>query len=67
MRNRAKRRCRELFRLNQYVIPEGVDVVFLPKRQLLEAKWEKLSENMIVAGRKIEQKLGEKVQAHRSL
>ncbi len=59
-RNRAKRLCRELFRLNQYILPKGVDIVFLPRRPLLEAGWETLTQDMRAASRKIEQKLGKK-------
>ena len=65
-RNRAKRLCRELFRLNQYIIPKGFDMVFLPGRYLLEAAWKKLSENIKTASRKIEQKSGEKARARES-
>jgi len=59
-RNRAKRLCRELFRLNQYLLPQGVDIVFLPRQRLLETKWEKLLQNMQTAGRKIENRIRNK-------
>ena len=61
-RNRAKRLCRELFRLNQHNLPEGIDIVFLPRKELLETEWEKLSKDMITVGRKIEQELGKRPQ-----
>ncbi len=53
-RNRAKRICRELFRLNKYRIPGGFDIVFLPHQEILEASWYKLQENMCKAGKIIE-------------
>ncbi|RUM92580.1 MAG: ribonuclease P protein component [Thermodesulfatator sp.] len=59
-RNRAKRLCRELFRLNQYLLPQGVDIVFLPRQRLLETKWKKLLQNMQTAGRKIENRIRNK-------
>ncbi len=62
-RNRAKRLCRELFRLNQYILPDGIDIVFLPRREILTAGWDKLSQNMVVASKKIEQKLGRRPRA----
>ena len=63
-RNRAKRLCRELFRLYRHAIPEGVDIIFLPGKRLLETPWPRLVETMLTAGRKIEQLSGKKTQAH---
>ncbi len=53
-RNRAKRLCRELFRLNKYRIPKGIDIVFLPRPAILGARWYKLQKNMEKAGKIIE-------------
>ncbi len=53
-RNRAKRLCRELFRLNKYRIPKGIDIVFLPRQSILGARWYKLQKNMEKAGKIIE-------------
>ncbi len=53
-RNKAKRLCREIFRLNKYRLPRGLDLVFLPRREILSAEWNKLQENMNKVGRIIE-------------
>ena len=53
-RNRAKRLCRELFRLNKHGFPRGIDLVFLPKRRILFEKWENLQKRMTKAGEKIQ-------------
>jgi len=53
-RNRAKRLCRELFRLNKYRIPKGIDIVFIPRQPILGARWYKLQKNMEKAGKIIE-------------
>lgn len=39
-RNRAKRRVRELFRRNK--IAEGVDIVVIPRRELIDAPFERI-------------------------
>ena len=62
-RNRAKRLCRELFRLNQYLLPTGVDIIFLPRKRLLDAKWPALVETILRAGKEIEKLPGKKIQA----
>ncbi|NPA94955.1 MAG: ribonuclease P protein component [Thermodesulfobacteria bacterium] len=56
-RNRAKRLCRELFRLNKYKLPAGVDVVFLPRPRLLKASWQELQGRMVDAGKIIARKI----------
>ena len=33
-RNRAKRRLREVFRLNQNLVPKGMDLIFIGRRSL---------------------------------
>jgi len=38
-RNRAKRRLREVFRLNRHDFRNNVDVVLIARRAILEAKW----------------------------
>ena len=53
-RNRAKRLCRELFRLNKYQLPKGIDIVFIPHQEILKASWQKLQANMKKAGKIIE-------------
>jgi len=60
-RNRAKRLCRELFRLNKYNLPKGIDVIFLPKRQILHTNWQKLQQRMEEAGILIEKDFNKKV------
>jgi len=53
-RNRAKRICRELFRLNKYNIPHGIDLVFIPDRRLLQSRWTTLQSRMSRAGKLLE-------------
>jgi len=53
-RNRAKRLCRELFRLNKHNLPKGVDVIFLPNKLILHSNWQKLQNRMEEVGRLIE-------------
>ncbi len=55
-RNRAKRLCRELFRLQKPAFPQGVDVVFLPRQEILSAGWQRLQYRMHEAGKIIEKK-----------
>ncbi len=56
-RNRAKRLCRELFRLNKYKIPKGIDLIFLPKKAILESSWQELNGRIEEAGRKIAKRI----------
>jgi len=58
LRNRAKRLCRELFRLNKDSLPKGVDIIFLPRQQLLNSSWQRLQERMAEVGGIIERKIG---------
>ncbi len=53
-RNRAKRLCRELFRLNQHNLPAGIDFVFLPRKRLLSTDWKRLLQRIAAAGKHIE-------------
>ena len=39
-RNRAKRRLREVFRLNRHDFQNNVDVVLVARSAILKAKWE---------------------------
>ncbi len=41
-RNRAKRRIRELFRLNQHQLHGSRDLLFVARRSILEADWDQL-------------------------
>ncbi len=59
-RNRAKRLCRELFRLNKYKIPKGIDLIFLPKKAILESSWQELNGRIEEAVRKIAKRIHEK-------
>ena len=56
-RNRAKRLCRELFRLNRNKIPRGIDLVFLPKKAILESNWQELNGRIKEAGRTIAKRI----------
>jgi len=61
-RNRAKRLCRELFRLNKPYLPEGVDIVFLPRQEILRANWPKLQNRIQEAGRIIGKKFSARLE-----
>jgi ribonuclease P protein component len=50
-RNRAKRRVRELFRANAPAKP--VDVVFVPRRELVHAAWPDLEADYCAALKRI--------------
>jgi len=55
-RNRAKRLCRELFRLQKPAFPQGFDVIFLPRQKILETGWQKLRYRMNEVGTIVEKK-----------
>jgi len=55
-RNRAKRLCRELFRLQKPAFPQGFDLVFLPRQEILETGWQKLRCRMNEAGKIVEKR-----------
>ncbi len=45
-RNRMKRRLRECVRLRRERFPEGLDVVFNPRRSMLDAAWEEVEKQV---------------------
>jgi ribonuclease P protein component len=42
VRNRCKRRLRECYRLHQFEVPLGMDMIVVARRDLVNAKWEKI-------------------------
>ncbi len=46
-RNRAKRRLREVFRLNRHALEGTVDVVLVARRTIVKAKWEDIKEDLL--------------------
>lgn len=53
LRNRLKRRVRELFRLNVRSWPQGLDILFIAKAQAAEASAAELHEALAEAGRRL--------------
>ncbi|MDR1789118.1 MAG: ribonuclease P protein component [Opitutaceae bacterium] len=49
LRNRAKRRLRELFRANQDILPPDTDFLFLARRAVLDAPFAVLARNFRAA------------------
>jgi ribonuclease P protein component len=43
-RNRAKRLMRELFRKNKDLFTKPVDIIFIARREILDASWSELKE-----------------------
>jgi ribonuclease P protein component len=52
VRNRCKRRLRECYRLHQYEMPAGVDMIIVARRSLVNAKWSKIVEAFLDALRR---------------
>ena len=46
-RNRAKRRLREVFRLNQDQLQEHIDIVLIARRFILTAKWKDIENDLL--------------------
>lgn len=46
-RNRAKRRARELFR--RHKVPAGLDVIIVPRREMLDAPFDSLEADYLAA------------------
>lgn len=44
-RNKAKRWIRELFRRNKELFKKPIDVIFIPKKSILEANWQDLQKD----------------------
>ena len=53
LRNRAKRRIREVFRRNQNVFPMGTSLVALPRSGMLEASFSSLENRFVEAVKKL--------------
>ncbi len=47
VRNRIRRRIKEIYRLNFYRIKDGYDLVFIPKKNVQEISYEQLESAMI--------------------
>lgn len=55
-RNRCKRRLKELYRLNQHQMPEGVDMVVVARKAMVKCDWEQLVDAFCDALRRIKLK-----------
>jgi ribonuclease P protein component len=53
-RNRAKRLVRELFRVHKPLI--GVDIVVIPRREMLDASWRNLEADYCAALRRLDKR-----------
>lgn len=47
LRNRAKRRLREAFRLHRHAFNGAFDIVLTARRAILSAKWEELENDLL--------------------
>jgi len=56
-RNQIKRRLREAFRRGQQEIPEGLDLVVLPRPELRDVRFDELSERLLRAARRAASRL----------
>ena len=56
VRNRIRRRLRELFRVRKASLPQGLDMVFIARSSAREADWPR----MVRAYERIERELGQK-------
>ncbi|MCK4260494.1 MAG: ribonuclease P protein component [Halanaerobiales bacterium] len=45
-RNRLKRLMKEAYRLNQYQIQDGIDLIFLPRQRIIGAKFKEIEKGM---------------------
>lgn len=54
MRNRAKRRLREVFRLNRNRFRSNIDVVLVAKHYVLTAPWAELQKELLALARKLD-------------
>ncbi len=52
VRNKLRRRMKEIYRLNFHRIETGYDLVFVPKRNIVNLSYEKLDSSMIHIMRK---------------
>lgn len=53
-RNRAKRRLREIFRLNQEQLPFACDIVLIARRSLIDESYRETEERFLKACRRIQ-------------
>jgi ribonuclease P protein component len=53
LRNRAKRRIREVFRRNQNIFPTGISLVALPRAGMSEATFSSLENRFVEAVKKL--------------
>lgn len=47
IRNRVKRRLREIFRRNKSAFPKGTDLVIIARQNAAEATWEELQKEVL--------------------
>ena len=46
-RNRAKRRLREIFRLNKHLMKPGIDIIFLPRQPIVRLPFNDIKETVL--------------------
>jgi len=56
VRNKARRRARELFRRNKEMLTRSMDLVLIAKRDMREATWQELRERYFDALRTLDGK-----------
>ena len=47
VRNKIKRRIREIYRLNMYRIKDGYDLIFIPKKNVVDISYKELESALI--------------------
>lgn len=47
VRNKAKRRMRDLFRRNKSLLPGSMDMIFIAKTSIASASWEEIREDFL--------------------
>jgi ribonuclease P protein component len=55
-RNRTKRCLRALFRRNKELLEKPFDLIFIPRKEIHEAKWQNLEEDYMAALKYLHQK-----------
>ena len=54
VRNRARRRLREVYRLNTPAMKQGYDVILVARKRTLTASWKELNETFLKLCRKLD-------------
>ena len=57
VRNRCKRRIRECCRLYREYLPQGYDIIFICRNQVITCTWDELERNFIDLCRRMQERL----------